>query len=166
MFRTEMVDYWRERGFRVLVHPECPLEVVVRADGAGSTKYLWNAVEEAREGERLAVATEGHFVRNARDRGRARGVEVVHLADVPELASMGCGCATMSRNDPPHLVAMVDLLLQGRPPELNRVEVGDVVDEISGFRERLEPDEQEEVRGAARQALERMVQITEAAGPR
>ena len=84
------------------------------------------------------------------------------MADVPDLGSIGCGCATMSRNDPPHLVAMVDLLAKGRPPDLNRVEVGDAVDEITGFRERLSPDEQEEVRDDSRRALERMVQITEA----
>jgi quinolinate synthase len=70
----------------------------------------------------------------------------------------------MSRNDPPHLVALVDLLAKGRAPDINRVEVGDVVDEISGVRERLDPDERRQVAADARAALERMVAITEAAG--
>ena len=165
IFRTDMVDYWRARGFEVHVHPESPLAVVQAADGAGSTKYLWNVVANAKRGAKLAIATEGHFVRNARDLARRNGAEVVHLADIPDpkFQSIGCGCATMSRNDPPHLVAMVDLLRKGKAPEANRVEAGDVVDEISGARERLAPDERATVVAHARKALERMVEITEAA---
>jgi len=165
IFRTDMVDYWRARGFEVHVHPESPLEVVQAADGAGSTKYLWNVVANAKRGAKLAIATEGHFVRNARDLAKRNGAEVVHLADIPDpkFQSIGCGCATMSRNDPPHLVAMVDLLRKGKAPEANRVEAGDVVDEISGARERLAPDERATVVAHARKALERMVEITEAA---
>src|SRR5262249_47361720 len=41
IFRTDMVDYWRARGFEVHVHPESPLPVVQAADGAGPTKYPW-----------------------------------------------------------------------------------------------------------------------------
>ncbi|HET6164028.1 MAG TPA: quinolinate synthase NadA [Planctomycetota bacterium] len=165
IFRTDMVDYWRARGFEVHVHPESPLPVVQAADGAGSTKYLWNVVANAKRGAKLAIATEGHFVRNARDLAKRNGAEVVHLADIPDpkFQSIGCGCATMSRNDPPHLVAMVDLLRKGKAPEANRVEAGDVVDEISGARERLAPDERATVVAHARKALERMVEITEAA---
>lgn len=165
IFKPAMVEYWRARGYRVLVHPESPLPVVQAADGAGSTKYLWSAVEAAKPGEKIAVATEGHFVRNARTLGRQRGVEVVHLADIPDpaYAAMGCGCATMSRNDPPHLVAMVDLLRKGKAPDANRVVAGDVVDEASGARERLAPEERAAVVADARRALERMVEITERA---
>jgi len=165
VFSEAMVEYWRERGYRVLVHPECPLPVVLAADGHGSTKYLWSAVMDAEPGSKLAIATEGHFVRNARDQAVRRGVEIVHMADIPDpaFASIGCGCATMSRNDPPHLVAMVDLIHRGRAPDINRVEVGDVVNEITGHRERLPADEREEIARDARRALQRMVDITEAA---
>ena len=165
IFRTDMVEYWRKRGFAVHVHPESPLAVVQAADGAGSTKYLWGVVANAKRGDKLAIATEGHFVKNARELAKRNGAEVVHLADIPDpkFQSIGCGCSTMSRNDPPHLVAMVDLLRKGRPPAANRVEAGDVVDEISGARERLAPDERATVVAHARKALERMVEITEAA---
>jgi hypothetical protein len=57
----------------------------------------------------------------------------------------------------------VDLLRQGKMPDINRVQVGDVVDEISGFRERLDSEERQAVARHARAALERMVAITEAA---
>ena len=72
------------------------------------------------------------------------------------------GCATMSRNDPPHLVALLDLLSRGRAPDLNRVLPGDMVDEISGVRERLDEAGRLRVASDARRALERMIEITEA----
>lgn len=165
VFRPEHVGYWRGRGYRVLVHPETPRDTVALADGAGSTSYLWNHVMQAPSGSRFAVATEGHFVRNLREQAGQRGVEVVHLADVPGVADAGCGCATMSRNDPPHLVGMLDLLRQGKAPDINRVRPGDVVDEVTGARERLDPGGQAAVARHARRALERMIEITEAAGP-
>ncbi len=165
IFETAHVKYWQERGYRVVVHPESTYEVVAAADGYGSTNYLWNAVLNAKPGEKLAIGTEGHFVKNARDLAKARGVEVVHLADIPDprFPSMGCGCATMSRNDPPHLVGLLDLLSRGKAPELNRVLSGDSVDETTGWRERLDPRSQEEIRRDARKALEKMIELTEAA---
>ncbi len=166
VFRPDHVRYWRERGYRVLVHPECPKIVVDVADGAGSTTYLWKAVMQAAPGTKLAIATEGHFVRNAREQAALRGVEVVNMADIPapEFAAMGCGCATMSRNDPPHLVAILDLLAKGRAPDVNRVMAGDAVNEITGVRERLAPDERAALARDARRALENMIAITEGAG--
>ncbi len=167
LFQPAHVRYWRERGYRVLVHPECPKIVVDEADGAGSTKYLWAEAMSAPSGSRLAIATEGHFVRNARDQAALRGVEIVNVADIPtpEFSSMGCGCATMSRNDPPHLVAMLDLLRRGKAPDPNRVLPGDLVDETTAFRERLPAPERERIAREARAALERMIEITSRGAP-
>ena len=164
IFDARMVRWWQERGWRVLVHPESTLEVVLAADGSGSTNYLWDAVLKAPAGARLVIGTEGHFVRNAAAEGAARGVEVRHLAEIPEagFGMAGCGCATMSRNDPPHLAGLLDLLRRGQAPDLNRVEAGDSVDETSGRRERLPRAEQLELTAQARLALERMIEITEA----
>jgi len=163
IFEPAHVRYWQERGYRVLVHPESKLEVVQAADGAGSTNYLWDAMLHAPRGARLAIGTEGHFVRNAREQGRLRDVEVVHLADIPDpkFKIAGCGCATMSRNDPPHLAGMLDLLRRGTPPAANRVLAGDAVDEKSGARDRLSPEDRSELVLQARLALERMIAITE-----
>jgi quinolinate synthase len=163
VFSTAQVRHWRERGYRVLVHPECTVDVVDAADGAGSTKYLWNALQQAKPGDKLAIGTEGHFVRNAQAYGRDHGITVVNLADIPG-TSLGCGCATMSRNDPPHLVAMLDLLRRGKAPTLNQVEAGDAVNEGTGHRERLDEASRSELARDARQALETMIRLTEAAG--
>lgn len=164
VFQTDHVQYWRNSGYKVLVHPECPHPVVKAADGFGSTNFLWREIEEAPKGSKLAIGTEGHFVKNARDFGRSRGVEVVNLADVPSAhGQMGCGCATMSRNDPPHLVALLDLLRQGKAPDLNKVEPGDIVNEKTGWRERLDPESQKRLVTDARKSLEKMIELTEAA---
>jgi len=104
-------------------------------------------------------------VRNARTQGALRGVEVVNVADIPEpgYGALGCGCATMSRNDPPHLVALLDLLAKGRAPDLNRVLAGDAVHETTGARERLPASERDAIARDARRALEQMIAITEGA---
>jgi quinolinate synthase len=165
VFEPAMVAWWKERGWQVLVHPESPLEVVLAADGSGSTDYLWKAVMAAKKGARIAIGTEGNFVRNAREQAKQRGVEIAHLADIPDprFTSAGCGCATMSRNDPPHLAGMLDLLRQGKAPEINRVLAGDVVDELTARRDRLSETDRRELVRDARLGLERMIAITEAA---
>ena len=115
-------------------------EVVAAADGFGSTSQLWKRVLDASRGSQLrrsppratSCATLAEQAALARRRGRAHGRRAGRRRRA------GCGCATMSRNDPPHLVAMLDLLRQGKAPDLNRVLPGDVVDEITGARERLD----------------------------
>ncbi len=163
VFTPAMVEYWQAREFRVLIHPESRREVVALADGSGSTNYLWSAVLDAEPGAKLAIGTEGHFVRNARELGRQRGVEVVHLAEIPEpgYAGAGCGCATMSRNDPPHLAGLLDLLRKGEAPDINRVLPGDVVDERSMKRERLDGEDQSMLVQHARASMERMIEVVE-----
>ena len=77
----------------------------------------------------------------------------MHLAEIPDQPAGGCGCATMSRNDPPHLAGMLDLLRQGKGPDLNLVKAGDAVDEITGSRDRLEDAERTRMIGHARKSL-------------
>ncbi|MEX1024082.1 MAG: quinolinate synthase NadA [Planctomycetota bacterium] len=161
IFTPEMVRQQQADGYRVLIHPESRHEAVSRADGVGSTAYLWNELMTAPPGSKLAIGTEGHFVRNAEEQGRLRGVEVRHLADVPGASMAGCGCATMSRNDPPHLAGMLDLLRQGRAPEINRVLAGDMVDELTMRRDRLDADERRELIGFARASMESMIASVE-----
>jgi quinolinate synthase len=67
----------------------------------------------------------------------------------------------MSRNDPPHLAGMLDLLRKGEAPDLNRVLAGDTVDETTAKRQRLTGDERAVMVDDAKLALERMIQITE-----
>ncbi|MCD6047651.1 MAG: nadA [Gammaproteobacteria bacterium] len=163
-YEPEMVQYWRDLGYSVLVHPECRNEVVSIADGCGSTAYLWEQVTHDLKGtKKYAIGTENHMVKNVREFCRNKGIEVVNVSEIPGMKKKaGCGCATMSRNDPPHLVAILDLLRRGKAPEFNLVKPGDVVNEFVGTRERLNEEGQQWIAENARKALEKMIEITEA----
>jgi quinolinate synthase len=164
VFKPEQVEWFRAQGYHIAVHPECRKVVVDVADSHGSTAYLWDLVMNNRAGTGMyAIGTEGHMVFNLREAARAKGIIVanLHEALVPGLQQMGCGCATMSRNDPPHLVAILDLLRQGKAPDINEVKPGDVVDESTASRDRLNSKGQVWVVQNARRALEKMIEITE-----
>ena len=165
LFTAEMVQRHRNHGRIVLVHPECRRPTVESADGSGSTRYLWDTVMAAAPGESFAIGTEGNFVRNLAEQARARGIAVRHLAALPGLSFAGCGCAAMSRNDPPHLAGILDLLRRGTPPDINLVQPGDTVDETTMLRDRLDPTDQADLVRDARTALERMIAITNDASP-
>lgn len=163
-FQPEMVTYWQAKGYHVAIHPECRKTVADVADSAGSTAYLWDHVMNDRAGtKKYAVGTENHMVQNLKQACLQRGISVVNLGDAPlaGLPGMGCGCATMARNDPPHLVALLDLLRQGKAPDYNEVKPGDVVNEFTGLRQRLDEQEQLELIANARRALQNMIRITE-----
>lgn len=163
-YRPEMVRYWQEKGFHVIAHPECPLATVAQADTHGSTAFIWKQVtQDQAKTRRYAVATENHLVENLRQYGQNLGIEVVNVGEalLDNQVGVGCGCATMSRNDPPHLVALLDLLRQGKMPEYNQVQPGDVVNELTGTRQRLSAEGQTWIKENARKSLEKMIAITE-----
>lgn len=163
-YQPEMVVYWKEKGYNVAVHPECRKTVVDVADCAGSTAFLWDHVMHDRAGiQKYAVGTENHMVENLKQAGRQKGIIVTNLGDAPlaGLPGIGCGCATMSRNDPPHLVALLDLLRQGKTMDYNQVKPGDVVNEFTGIRQRMSEMEQANLVANARKALENMIRITD-----
>jgi len=63
-FHPQDVMAWRERepDIRVIVHPECPMEVVGLADEAGSTAHIVRRVEESPPGAKWAIGTEFNLV--------------------------------------------------------------------------------------------------------
>ena len=161
-YRTNMCEHWRNHGYTIIVHPECRNEVVRIADHAGSTAFIWDYVTHDRaKTKHYAIGTENHMVENLKQHCHALGITVVNLADGATDSAIGCGCATMSRNDPPHLVALIDLLRQGKTMDYNEVKAGDKVNEFTGTRHRLNPTDQQWVIQHARKALERMIAITE-----
>lgn len=162
--RAPMVDYWQARGFKVVAHPECRNEVISKADAYGSTALIWKYVTEDQGGtKKYAIGTENHMVQNIKQLLEPQGFEIYNLGDAPitGFKGMGCGCATMSRNDPPHLVALLDLLRQGKLPAFNLVRPGDVVNEFTGEQSRLNEEGQRWLIDNAKIALENMIRITE-----
>lgn len=164
-YQPEMCEYWHSQGYVTIVHPECLNTVIRVANQAGSTAFIWDYVVNDRGNtKRYAIGTENHMVENMKQHCKSLGIDVVNLAEIPKKKDdkgMGCGCATMSRNDPPHLVGLVDLLRKGQKLDYNLVKAGDVVNEFTGTRQRLQENEQQWVIDNAKKALEMMIKITE-----
>ncbi|RAP38576.1 quinolinate synthetase [Legionella quinlivanii] len=165
-YQAYMCDYWHSQGYATVVHPECRNEVIRAAQEAGSTAFIWDYVVNDRAGtKRYAIGTENHMVENVKQHCKNLGIQVVNLAEAPkpdDAKGIGCGCATMSRNDPPHLIGLVDLLRQGKEMAYNEVKAGDVVNEFTGLRQRLQLNDQQWVIDNAKKALRKMIEITEA----
>lgn len=116
-------------GVRVIVHPECPMDVVDAADEYGSTDYIRKAVQGATEPTTFAIGTEINMVQRL-------------AAQHPEhnifcLDPVVCPCSTMYRIHPGYLAWV-----------LERLVAGEVVNQISVS---------DEVAATARIALERML---------
>ncbi|MEN2737199.1 quinolinate synthase NadA [Microbacterium sp. X-17] len=116
-------------GVRVIVHPECPMEVVDAADEYGSTDYIVKAIQAARAGSTFAIGTEINLVQRL-------------AAEYPQhtifcLDSVVCPCSTMYRIHPGYLAWVLEGLVRGEV--VNQVRVAD------------------EVAAPARVALERML---------
>lgn len=164
-YQPDMCDYWHSQHYTTIVHPECRNEVVRLAQHAGSTAFIWDYVVNDRAGTRkYAIGTENHMVDNLKQYCANLNIHVVNLAETVSgynKKGVGCGCATMSRNDPPHLVALLDLLRQGKSMKYNEVCAGDMVNEFTGIRHRLQQNDQQWVITNAKKALQKMIDITE-----
>ena len=98
---------------RILVHPECPWQVVQKADFAGSTEFIIKTVRESPPGSRWAIGTEIHLVNRLAQQHPDKGVR--------SLAGVQCLCTTMYRIDLKHLLWTLDELAEGRV--VNRIKV-------------------------------------------
>jgi quinolinate synthase len=93
-------------GVRVIVHPECPMDVVQAADEYGSTDYIRRAVEGATVPSVFAIGTEINMVQRL-------------AAQHPEhkifcLDPVICPCSTMYRIHPAYLAWVLEELVAGR----------------------------------------------------
>ncbi|MGO4384872.1 quinolinate synthase NadA [Specibacter sp. RAF43] len=100
-------------GVRVIVHPECPMEVVDAADESGSTDYILKAVQAAPAGSTFAIGTEINMVNRL-------------AAQYPQhtifcLDPVICPCSTMYRIHPGYLAWVLEGLLRGEV--LNQITV-------------------------------------------
>jgi quinolinate synthase len=116
MFRPEHVDAMRANlpGVKVLVHPECSMEVVDKADLVGSTSYILRQVEQAPPGSVWAIGTELHLVKRLEKNHPEQTIRF--------LSPVVCMCATMYRIDLAHLCWSLEHLERGRPVNVIRVD--------------------------------------------
>ena len=102
---------------RVIVHPECPMEVVDAADESGSTDYIRKAISGATTPATFAIGTEINLVR------RLAAQHPQH--EIFCLDPVVCPCSTMYRIHPGYLAWVLEELVAGRVQ--NRIRVADDV---------------------------------------
>jgi len=114
-FTVEQVQAARAEypGVRVIVHPECPMEVVDSADEAGSTDHIKKAVEAAPAGAVFAIGTEINMVQRL---AKEHPDKTIFCLD-PVI----CPCSTMYRIHPAYLAWVLEALERGEV--LNRITV-------------------------------------------
>ena len=115
MFKPDHVEQFRRRfpGSKILVHPECMMQVVDAADLVGSTEFIIKTIEQAPAGSTWGVGTELHLVNRL---AQENPDKCIHF-----LSPMVCMCATMYRIDMPHLAWCLENLARGTP--VNRIKV-------------------------------------------
>lgn len=138
-FSVEQIEKARAEfpGVRVIVHPECPMEVVDAADEAGSTDFIVKAIAAAPAGSTFAIGTEINLVQ------RLAGQNPQHTIFC--LDPVICPCSTMYRIHPGYLAWALESLERGEI--VNRIVVP------------------ERIAVNARIALERMLSLAPASTP-
>lgn len=115
-FTPHDVDHFRAKypGIKIIVHPECMMEVADMADAVGSTSKIIREIEQSPPGTRWAVGTEQNLVNRLRCEYPDKEI---HL-----LSNESCICKTMSLIDLPHLCWAVESLAAGDPKNVIEVE--------------------------------------------
>ncbi|MEV7827782.1 quinolinate synthase NadA [Microbacterium enclense] len=129
-FTVDQIDRARAEhpGVRVIVHPECPMDVVDAADEAGSTDLIRKAIAAATEPTTFAIGTEINLVQRL-------------AAQYPQheifcLDPVVCPCSTMYRIHPGYLAWVLESLAAGEV--VNRITVpADVADPARVALERM-----------------------------
>lgn len=106
-FAKHQIDENRaaDPNVKVLVHPECPFDVVRAADLVGSTEFIIEQVAAAAPGTHWAIGTEIHLVNR---------LALEHPEqNIHSLQKNVCPCATMNRIDPAHLLWTLENLADG-----------------------------------------------------
>ncbi len=114
-FTEDVVDELRAKhpDLKVLVHPECRHEVVLKADLVGSTEFIIKTIEAAPAGSTWAIGTELNLVKRLADAHPDKNIVF--------LDRNVCYCSTMNRIDLPHLVWALESLAGGTV--VNRIDV-------------------------------------------
>jgi len=132
-FKLEQVEKARREypGIRVIVHPECTLDVVQAADEYGSTEVIYRRIKESPAGSKWAVGTEVNLVNRMQEEMPDKTIFC--------LDPVVCPCETMYRIHPSYLCWVLENLVQGRV--VNQIKVPD------------------EIKQWAKVALDRMLEI-------
>ena len=119
LFTTEQIEWARQKfpNVKVIVHPECPRQVVAASDAAGSTSQIITAVAGAPPGAVLAIGTEENLVR----RLAAKHSDKI-IFPLSEASRTPARCAQMAQIDLPHLLWSLESIIEGKPVNVVRVD--------------------------------------------
>ncbi|HTQ09880.1 MAG TPA: quinolinate synthase [Fimbriimonadaceae bacterium] len=106
-FTVEQIEGARRShpGVKVIVHPECPLDVVRASDCNGSTEFIIKTIEAAPAGSTWAVGTEINLVTRL---ASEHSNKTIFCLD-PQI----CPCSTMYRIHPSFLLWALENLVSG-----------------------------------------------------
>jgi quinolinate synthase len=107
----------RHPGIRVIVHPECPMEVVDAADASGSTDFIVKAIAAAPAGSSFAIGTEINLVQRLANQYPQH--TIFCLDDIV------CPCSTMYRIHPSYIAWVLEALERGEV--LNQITVPEAI---------------------------------------
>jgi quinolinate synthase len=118
-FTVEQIEEARARvpGIQILVHPECPLEVVEASDHIGSTEMIIDKVRSSAPGSAWAIGTEINLVKRLANENPDKTIICLD----PHI----CPCSTMYRIHPSFLCWTLEKLVAGEV--VNQVTVPDKV---------------------------------------
>ncbi len=122
-FTVEQIQQFRTEypGIKILVHPECELDVVNAADYYGSTEYIIKTVEASGPGSIWAIGTEINLVSRLAKENPDKQIFCLDLQI--------CPCSTMYRIHPTFLCWTLEKLVEGEV--VNEVVVPDEVKEFA-----------------------------------
>ena len=118
-FTVKQIEEARERypDIKVIVHPECTMDVVKAADLDGSTEFIAKTIEQAPASSKWAVGTEINLVNRL---AKENPDKLVFCLD-----PVVCPCSTMYRIHPAYLAWVLESLADGKV--INQVKVDDEV---------------------------------------
>lgn len=106
-FSLNQIQHLREQhpDLQVIVHPECPHEVVAASDEYGSTNKILTVVRNSPKGSKWAIGTDHNLV------GRMQQELTDH--EIFFINPIACACLTMNRIKLPHLAWSLEQLVAG-----------------------------------------------------
>jgi quinolinate synthase len=109
-FTIEQIDDFRSKhpSGLVVVHPECPFEIVEAADANGSTQFIRNYVTQQASGSHIAIGTEINMVARLDKEHENLSVEC--------LDDSVCPCSTMYMIHPVFLMDVLERIVEGENP--------------------------------------------------
>ena len=109
-FTVAQIDSFRQEfpDGVVVVHPECPMEVVQAADANGSTEFIRKFVAQQKTGTNIAVGTEINMVARLDSQHEDLNIQC--------LEPTVCPCSTMYMIHPAYLLDVLERLSEGEIP--------------------------------------------------